>query len=373
MTEKPGAWTLELRDPAGKLIRQLTQPEPGLRDLVGVDSHGAIVEASTVPTLQDIWRIPFDGGTPAARIGTGVASARLANTARLSSRRCAQPAAGAPSRSATPRGTSCRAWRSSRAWSRPRCSTVELGGRVHDVAITRPRAFDASRRYPVLLKVYAGPHRNYVDAAREGYVMDQYMAGRRLHRRRADGRGTPNHGRAWERAILEDLITVPLADQVDALHALGARHHELDMARVGISGWSFGGYVAAMAALLHPRGLQGRGRRRAGHRLGALRHGVHRALHADARGEPRRLCGDYSAITHAAKLTWPLLIIHGITDDNVHFAHTLALVEVLYVAGKRAEVITLSATHCWSPDPKLNSRKREQVQVEFFREHLGSP
>jgi dipeptidyl-peptidase-4 len=75
-----------------------------------------------------------------------------------------------------------------------------------------------------------------------------------------------------------------------------------------------------------------------------------------------------SALTYAEKLERPLLLIHGITDDNVHFAHTLALIEALYVAGKRAEVITLSATHML-PDPKL-SLAREKVQIDFFRQHL---
>ena len=78
-----------------------------------------------------------------------------------------------------------------------------------------------------------------------------------------------------------------------------------------------------------------------------------------------------SALTYAASLSRPLLIIHGITDDNVHFAHTLALIEALYVAGKYADVITLSATHM-VPEPELNLA-REQVQVEFFRSHLGPP
>ena len=78
-----------------------------------------------------------------------------------------------------------------------------------------------------------------------------------------------------------------------------------------------------------------------------------------------------SALTHAAKLTRPLLIIQGITDDNVHFAHTLAFIEELYRAGKYASVITLSATHM-VPDPKL-ALAREQVQIDFFRSHLGPP
>jgi dipeptidyl-peptidase-4 len=75
-----------------------------------------------------------------------------------------------------------------------------------------------------------------------------------------------------------------------------------------------------------------------------------------------------NVMTHASKLSRPLLLVHGITDDNVHFAHTLALVEELYIHHKRAEVITLSATHM-VPDPKLSLAK-EQTQIDFFRQHL---
>ncbi|MBA3538495.1 MAG: DPP IV N-terminal domain-containing protein, partial [Deltaproteobacteria bacterium] len=64
MTESRGAWTVELRRPDGTLVRPLTTPELGLRDLIGVDATGAIVNASTEPTRQDVWRIPFVGGAP---------------------------------------------------------------------------------------------------------------------------------------------------------------------------------------------------------------------------------------------------------------------------------------------------------------------
>jgi dipeptidyl-peptidase 4 len=77
-----------------------------------------------------------------------------------------------------------------------------------------------------------------------------------------------------------------------------------------------------------------------------------------------------SALTYADRLDRPLLIIHGISDDNVHFAHTLALIEAFYAAGKRTELITLSATHM-VPDPKLVFA-REKIQVEFFRQHLAT-
>jgi dipeptidyl-peptidase-4 len=246
--------------------------------------------------------------------------------------------------------------------------TVELEGRTHYVAITRPRQFDPQRTYPVLLNVYGGPHLQYVDAARDGYVMDQWWADAGFIVVRSDGRGTPYRGATWERAILEDLITIPLADQIAALQATAAKHPELDMSRVGVSGWSFGGYFSAMAVLLRPDVF---------HAAVAGAPVTDWTLYDTAYTErymrmPEHNRAGYertSALTHASKLSRPLLIIHGITDDNVHFAHTLALIESLYVAHKRAEVITLSSTHM-VPDPKLNLAK-QQVQIDFFREKLG--
>jgi len=222
----------------------------------------------------------------------------------------------------------------------------------------------------VLLKVYGGPHVVTVEAGRDAYVMDQWYADAGFVVVRADGRGTPHRGRAWERVILKDLITIPLDDQVAALQAVGARHRELDMTRVGVFGWSFGGYFSTLAVLLRPDIFKCA---IAGAPV------TDWALYDTAYTErymktPQANPDGYkstSALTHAAKLERPLLIIHGITDDNVHFAHTLSLIEALYLAGKRAEVITLSSTHM-VPDPKLNLA-REQVQIDFFRQHLGPP
>jgi dipeptidyl-peptidase-4 len=248
--------------------------------------------------------------------------------------------------------------------------TVTLDGRTHHTAITRPRDFDPRKKYPVLLKVYGGPHAVMVVDARDSYVMDQWYADAGFIVVRSDNRGTPNRGRAWERAILEDLISIPLEDQIAALKAMGARHPEMDLARVGVTGWSFGGYFSAMAVLLHPEVF-------AAAVAGAPV--TDWSLYDTAYTErymktPAQNPDGYartSALTHAGKLSRPLLLIHGITDDNVHFAHTLALIEALYVHAKRAEVITLSATHM-VPDPKL-MLAREQVQIDFFRDHLGPP
>ena len=370
MTEASGAWTLELRAPDGTLVRALTTPEFGLRGIAGVTRTAAIVHASTNAPRQDVWRVPFDGAPPVRLTrGDGVSDARTVDHDVI----VIDTALAAGGRSIVALSETSSHELPSVA-EQPSLhpttvlETVELAGRTHHVAITRPRAFDPARTYPVLLKVYGGPHAVMVTDARDGYVMDQWYADAGFIVVRSDGRGTPNRGRAWERAILRDLITVPLDDQIAALQAVGKRHHELDMARVGVFGWSFGGYFSTMAVLLRPDVFKA---------AVAGAPVTDWALYDTAYTErymktPQQNPAGYkatSALTHAAKLSRPLLVIHGITDDNVHFAHTLALIEELYIAAKRAEVITLSATHM-VPDPKLNLA-REQVQIDFFRQHLA--
>jgi dipeptidyl-peptidase-4 len=369
MTEASGQWVLERHARDGARVRPMTTPEFGLRQLIGADDRGAIVTASVDPTRQDVWRIPFDGSAPVRLSdGDGVSSAyakhgTLIITSALHGGGRQLVAITAAGKHELP----CAAERPSLVPTTV-LETVAIAGRTHHVAITRPRAFDRARRYPVLLKVYAGPTVVMVQDARDDYVMDQWYADAGFIVVRADGRGTPHRGRAWARAILKDLITIPLADQVAALQAVGARHPELDMARVGVFGWSFGGYFSALAVLLRPDIFKAAV---AGAPVTdwSLYDTAYTERYMKTPQDNPEGYKSTSALTHAAKLERPLLVIHGITDDNVHFAHTLALIEALYVAGKRAEVITLSATHM-VPDPKLNLA-REQVQVDFFRQHLG--
>jgi dipeptidyl-peptidase-4 len=369
MTEKHGDWTLELH--AGGQVKQITNLEFGLRHLVAVEPGAAIVQASTDATLQDIYRVPLDGSPPVRLSGgDGLAGAKAKHGVVVIDTSLAK--GGKAFYAIGPSGKHALPSVAEQPKLEPSTvlETVDLGGRTHHVSITRPRAFDKTKRYPVLLKVYGGPHAVMVNNARDSYVMDQWYADAGFIVIRSDNRGTPNRGRAWERALLKDLVTVPMDDQVAALQALGKRYVELDLERVGIVGWSFGGYMAAMAVLLRPDIFKA---------AVAGAPVTDWALYDTAYTErymktPQANPEGYkatSALTHAAKLDRPLLVIHGITDDNVHFAHTLAFVEALYVAGKRAEVITLSATHM-VPDPKLNLA-REQVQIAFFRQHLGAP
>src|SRR6185503_1292279 len=160
-----------------------------------------------------------------------------------------------------------------------------------------------------------------------------------------------------------------LDDQVDALHALAADHPELDLRRVGIRGWSFGGYLAALAVLRRPDVFHAAV---AGAPVTdwALydTHYTERFLGTpDDQPEVYRAC---SLLEDAAELERPLMIVHGLADDNVVFAHTLRLSSALLAAGRPHTVLPLSGvTHLASEEAVAENLLL--LQVEFLRRALG--
>ena len=372
MTEAAGAWTLERHDADGRHLGRVAGPELGLRGILGLRGREVVVLASDDPRRQQVWAVPLDGGAPRPLTTGGGISTAVVNGAALVLHTL-RPEGGVSVRAiragADPVELPSVAERPGHAPT-TRFETVNVEGRKHYTTITRPRDFVPGRRYPVLLKVYGGPHAKVVLDHLDSYLIDQFYADAGFVVVRSDNRGTPDRGREWERAILRDLVTVPLADQVGALRAMGERHPELDLGRVGVLGWSFGGYLSTMAVLLRPEVF---------HAAVAGAPVTDWSLYDTAYTErymktPQSNPDGYqhsSALTHASSLSRPLLVLHGLTDDNVYFAHTVALMQSLYLAGKRAELVPLSGTHM-VPDPRL-ALARERVQVEFFRQHLGPP
>ena len=104
----------------------------------------------------------------------------------------------------------------------------------------------------MLLDPYGGPHVQRVLAARAAFLTSQWLADQGFAVVVADGRGTPGRGPEWDRAVWHDLADPVLEDQVEALHAAAGRCGDLDTSRVAIRGWSFGGYLAALAVLRRP-------------------------------------------------------------------------------------------------------------------------
>jgi dipeptidyl-peptidase-4 len=249
----------------------------------------------------------------------------------------------------------------------PQPQYLSAGPRGLDAMVLRPADFAAGRRYPVVLSVYAGPGIKMVRRAPRFSLQDQCLADQGFIVASLDGRGTPGRDHDFERATRGDLIDLPLADQIEGLQALAATTPEMDMSRVGVTGWSFGGYFSAMAAIRRPD---------------VFAAGVAGAPVADFAdydtayterylGLPQEAPEAYRAsnvLTYAAGLSRPLLILHGMTDDNVYFENTFKLTQALFAAGKPYRLILLPGTHLL-PDPLLRARVSEAA-ADFLAEQL---
>ncbi|MGW8970190.1 alpha/beta fold hydrolase [Streptomyces platensis] len=210
---------------------------------------------------------------------------------------------------------------------------------------------EGTGKLPVLLDPYGGPGMQVVGRARGWFTcVSQWFAEQGFAVLAVDGRGTPNRGPAWDKTIHGDQLGPALEDQVDALRAAAARCGDLDLTRVAIRGWSFGGFLAAAAVLYHPEIFHAAV---AGAPPTDMRmydtHWKERYL-----GHPEEQPENYertSLIGHGHLLSRPLLLVHGLADDNVAAAHTLRLSAELLAAGKPHSVLPLpGATHLPADD-----------------------
>ena len=221
---------------------------------------------------------------------------------------------------------------------------------------------------PVIVSPYGGPHGQRVIRSAGAYATDQWIADQGFAVVIADGRGTPGRGPAWDRAILGDLATLVLDDQVDALQSLAADQPDLDLSRVGIRGWSFGGYLAALAVLDRPDVF---------HAAVAGAPVTDWALYDTAYserylGNPETSAEAYagaSLIERAGQLTRPLLLIHGLADDNVLAAHTLLLSSALLATGRSHSVVPLSGVTHMTPQ-EIVAENLLRLEIDFFRTNL---
>ena len=223
---------------------------------------------------------------------------------------------------------------------------------------------------PVVMSPYGGPHGQRVVASRSAYASSQWLADQGFCVVVADGRGTPGHDPAWEHAIAGNLLDPPVEDQVRACDAVLARFGDrVDANKVGIIGWSFGGYLAAAAVLLRPDRFHAAvaGAPVTDWRLYDTAY-TERYL-----GDPRQAPEPYdhcSLLPRAKELQRPLMLIHGLGDDNVFAAHTLQLSTHLLHHGRPHDVLPLSGVTHMTPQPDV-AENLLLMQVDFLRRALG--
>jgi dipeptidyl-peptidase-4 len=394
--DRDGGPQLELRDKEGKLVRRLVGHEQGFIDLLSVDEKARQVffTASVDPTQAHLWRVPLDGGqAQQLSEAPGMHSASFPKGHLLQIRRFSGPkslpqsmvhgADGAklgvlPSVAEEPTFlpnlefvTVSIPVNKSTVSRVTGVGPADLKGQDEErfhASIIRPRSLDPQRKYPVILYVYGGPSSQVVTQSVGRNLLLQWLADQGFIVVSSDNRGTPRRTRDWERAIVGNFGRIPLDDQVAVLQALGKKFPEMDLNRVGVTGWSFGGYMAALAVLKRPDVFKAAV---AGAPVTDWEdydtHYTERYLGLPE--ENRQGYKDSNLLTYAADLKRPLLLIHGTSDDNVFFLHTLKLSDALFRAGKDHEVLPLSGLTHMVPEPVVRQRLEERI-VRFFQKNL---
>lgn len=348
---------------AGEIV---SPPELQVRSIVSVSEHGVVVSANPLgdPTVLQPWRW-HDGSFSLLADEPGVTTVvtggetLVVRNVNLERSRPRTRVLGGPEI----------VGHSEEPLTRPQVRLLELGDRRIATAVLLPADCPANARLPVLLDPYGGPHAQRVLASQGAYLSSQWFADQGFAVVIADGRGTPGRGSEWERAVAGDLAGPVLEDQIEALHRAADLVPQLDLGRVGIRGWSFGGYLAALAVIRRPD-----------------------VFHAAVAGAPvtdwrlydthytERYLGDPNAddrpyattslVAEAARLERPLLLIHGLADDNVVAAHTLQLSSALLAAGRPHEVLPLSGVTHMTPQ-EVVAENLLLLQVAFLRRALA--
>ena len=243
-----------------------------------------------------------------------------------------------------------------------------VGKRNISTAIVLPENHDGSA-LSVLLDPYGGPHAQRVVASSMAFTAAQWFANQGFCVVIADGSGTPGRGSEWEREVYHDLATTVLNDQIDVL----AHLHEIapcaDTSRVAIRGWSFGGYLAALAVIRAPQFFHAAvaGAPVTEWKLYDTFY-TERYLGNPAHDEQSYIAS--SLLQDAKNLTRPLLIIHGLADDNVLAAHSLELTTALLHAGKPHEFLPLVGVTHMTPQ-EVVAENLLLHQLDFLRRSLS--
>jgi dipeptidyl-peptidase-4 len=387
-TERDPAWVeltygAPLRTESGRLVRVSDQGDTRrlvigstpvtpdglqIREVCGADGESVYFIGSQEPTEEHLWRHDPQAGLSRLTDAPGVHGGGAAGGTMV---QFSRTEAG-DSTTATRSGGSTRhviAELAAEPLLTPRITWLTVGARALRAALLLPSWYEPGVRLPVLMSPYGGPAMQRVMRMRtSAFCEDQWFAEHGFAVLVADGRGTPGRGPAWDKTVHGDSLSAPVEDQADAVLIVAERFPDLDLDRVGIRGWSFGGALAAMAVLRRPE--------------------VFHAAIAGAAPHDQRLYDTYwrekflglpeenpdayarsSTMTYAAGLTRPLLMIHGTADDNVVVAHTLRMSSALLAAGRPHQVVPLSgATHM----PTKNTVSQLlRLQLTFLADALG--
>ncbi|MGE0712963.1 MAG: S9 family peptidase [Planctomycetota bacterium] len=380
-SERTGFQHLYLLEPDGRVVRALTAGEWQVDELCGVDEARGLVYFSATkdgPTEKHLYAVPLAGGAP-RRITRepGYHQVVLDDQGRHYADLC--------STLARPPRLTLRALEDDRELrllydgaSDPRVARLGLeppelvsfetedGVTLHG-ALYRPASAGPA---PLVVSVYGGPHAQRVV---DHWSLTVDLRAQLLRQRgflvlRLDNRGSARRGLAFEGAIRHDLGHLEVEDQVAGVRWLAAQGLA-DPARVGIYGWSYGGYLSLMALARAPHTF------RAAVSGAPVTHWDGYDTHYTERymGTPQENPEGYrdsSVMAHMDAFQGALLLVHGLLDENVHFRHTARLINALHRAGKPYELL-LFPDERHMPRGLADRVALERRLVAFFERELA--
>jgi dipeptidyl-peptidase 4 len=249
-----------------------------------------------------------------------------------------------------------------------------LSVKAHDgitlnAVMIKPPDFDSSKKYPVLVFTYGGPHVQVVLNAWGGNtaLWNQSMAQKGYIIFSLDNRGSAGRGHVFEEPIHYDLGAMELADQLEGVTYLKSLPY-VDGERIGVWGWSYGGHMT-----LHAMFAVG-GQFKAGFAGGPVTDwhfydSIYTERYLGLLPQNEKGYRDSSPIDRVEHLKGKLLIAQGTDDDNVHFANTLSLIDKLIEVGKYVEVMPLPGRGHGASDPAARKVLFNRV-TQFFLDNL---
>jgi dipeptidyl-peptidase-4 len=340
-SHRTGYKQLFLYDMAGTLVRQLTGPKGSVGKVCGIVDADAVIYLGWAdsPLEQHLYRVRLEGCAAvqitaqpgwhdvslAAEGGhyvdthSDTVHAPQVHLHALDGRRVATLEANELPE------------RDEYGWARSEYVTLEAadGATLHG-RLTRPPGCDPEQSYPTVVLVYGGPHAQKVRDAWDASLTVQLFAQQGFVVFELDNRGTGNRGHAFASALHEHMGTVEVEDQLAGVAYLKALRC-VDPERIGIYGWSYGGYMTLMCMARAPDVF------RAGVSVAPVTdwrlydtHYTERYMgHPDANAAGYE---DSSVLAHIERLGGRLLLVHGMADDNVLFQHSVMLMDRLQQA-----------------------------------------
>ncbi|MDR3635158.1 MAG: S9 family peptidase [Isosphaeraceae bacterium] len=383
-SERTGYRHLELRDRQGKLERILTEGEWPVDGVVALDEKRREVwfaAGREGPLELHLYRVSLDGGgiervTQEAGTHRTVVAQDGAHFVDVFSSRATPPITTLRDRAGKPLKTLAS------ADSDPRLAELRLvppelthfknrAGTTLYGAFYAPRGRAQGERRPLVVIVYGGPHVQRVVDNWEltADLTAQFLAERGFAVWKLDNRGSARRGHAFEAALNRHMGTVEVDDQVDGVRFVAASWPDVDTARVGITGGSYGGYMTLRCLTEAPEVFH------AGVSVAPVTDwdGYDTCYTERYMGTPQNNPEGYrgsSVLTRVENLKGALLIIHGMLDENVHFRHSARLTAALIDAGKPFELLPL-------PDARHSSRREDnrkyvaERSATFFERALG--